>query len=470
MNPRSANSIRPPHWADARPWQTNAALVAIGTAMLCFTRQLIVEYDPDHYVIGKSGVSSAQVFLYLAAAFVVWVGRSNRFTFPIILTFAIACRMVALYPDPILSSDIYRYVWDGIVQHAHINPYRYVPADPHLAFLRDASEGNIYPAINRATYARTIYPPVAQMLFYAVTWISPTVTFMKTVMILFEGLLLWATLQMLKSFGIPRERAILYAWCPLPIWEIAGSGHLDAAAMAFIALAMLFRLRNRPVFTGVFLGLAIFTKFYPLVLFPALYNRFDRNGRIEWKMPAIIAAIGIASYAVYLSVGRLVFGFLGGYVQEEGMESGSRYFPLQFIQHLPGLHNVPNAAYLIFAAFVLGGLTLWAWLTASRPVMPSVEVAQQAPWLRPAFALASALMLLFSPHYPWYVAWLIPFLVLLPNLPMLTYICGLFYLCTTAIATGYGPKQYLLNEYLYGWVALAVVVHFALRRLDKHHC
>ena len=29
--------------------------------------------------------------------------------------------------DPLLSSDIYRYVWDGKVQAAGINPYRYVP-------------------------------------------------------------------------------------------------------------------------------------------------------------------------------------------------------------------------------------------------------------------------------------------------------------------------------------------------------
>ena len=37
---------------------------------------------------------------------------------------------------PFLSSDIYRYVWDGQVQAAGINPYRYVPADPALAGLR----------------------------------------------------------------------------------------------------------------------------------------------------------------------------------------------------------------------------------------------------------------------------------------------------------------------------------------------
>ena len=66
------------------------------------------------------------------------------------------CGWPVLFPPPFLSSDMYRYVWDGRVQVAGINPYRYVPADPALQSLRDDA---IYPHINRADIARTIYPP-----------------------------------------------------------------------------------------------------------------------------------------------------------------------------------------------------------------------------------------------------------------------------------------------------------------------
>lgn len=72
----------------------------------------------------------------------------------IIVGAGLAMRLLALPAPPILSTDIFRYVWDGIVQSAGINPYRYVPADPVLAFLRDAQ---VYPFINRADYAVTIY-------------------------------------------------------------------------------------------------------------------------------------------------------------------------------------------------------------------------------------------------------------------------------------------------------------------------
>src|SRR5258708_7708278 len=144
------------HWSLARPWQTNAALFLIGTALFFLTRQLVSEYN--QYTIGFSGVSGWSCILYLSAAFLILTQPVDRFTFPIILVVAIACRLAALFAEPYLSSDIYRYVWDGVVQHAHISPYRYVPADPALTFLR-APYQYIFDTINRPDSAPTTYPP-----------------------------------------------------------------------------------------------------------------------------------------------------------------------------------------------------------------------------------------------------------------------------------------------------------------------
>ena len=238
---------RPLPWHTARAWQTNAALLLIGSAMVLLARQFISEYD--HFTIGDSGVSGLSVTLYIAACLLILNSPVDRFTFPIILAVAVACRLVTLYPDPFLSSDVYRYVWDGIVQNAHISPYRYVPGDPTLTFLR-APNQEIFDNINRRDYAHTIYPPAAQALFAIIAFISPTLTFMKTAMVLFEGLTMYALVTLLRYIGVRRERTLLYAWCPILIWEIAGSGHLDSVAMAFISLALLFRYRRKPVVTG----------------------------------------------------------------------------------------------------------------------------------------------------------------------------------------------------------------------------
>ena len=455
------HTARIQHWSIARAWQTNAALLLIGTALFFLSRQLVSEYD--HFTIGFSGVSGWFCILYLAAAFLILTQPVDRFTFPIILAIAIACRLAVLFSEPYLSTDIYRYVWDGIVQHAHVSPYRYVPGNPVLAFLREPNQ-DIFDNINRRDYAHTIYPPAAQALFYLITWISGTVTFMKTAMVLFEGITMYALIKLLRNLGIRREQSLLYAWCPVIIWEIAGSGHLDSAAMAFIALALLARYRRQPILTGVFLAIAILLKFYPLVLFPALYRRGD------FKMPTTVAAVVAFAYAAYSSVGMLVFGFLGGYAKEEGITTGTRYFLLELTQRIPGLHSLTPTAYFIICAAVFAAIMWWCWQTASQQGSDKLDhfsSTGDASFLPPAFALAAALMFLFSPHYAWYIIWLVPFLTLMPNLPILTYLLGFFYLYTTALAVP-GPRMFLANEILYAAVFAALIIQLVLKRWPFH--
>ncbi len=464
-----------------RPWSTNAALCLLGLGLLLLSRQFVLEND--HFTIGFSGCSGWSVWLYLAAILVVWTQPVNRTTFRLVIGFAIAFRAMTLFADPFSSSDIYRYVWDGIVQHAHISPYRYVPGDPALMSLAD-KYSDINESINRRNYAHTIYPPVAQMIYWLVTFFSPTVVAMKTAMIGFECITVGALLALLRRLQRPREQILLYCWCPLLVWEIGGAGHVDAAVYAFIVMALLFRYRGQPALTGLFLGLAVMTKFYPLVLFPALYVRRD------WKMPAALAAVVVVGYSVYASVGKLVFGFLSGYAKEEGIDTGARFFLLDLAHSIHGLENISTTAYMVFCAAVLGGISLWAWryasverfddsdsrfghsapgrLTASyaAPVTPATLgwVPQPPATIRAAMMLAFAMMLLFSPHYPWYIAWLVPFLTLAPNLSLLTYLMAFFYLFTTALADP-GPKMFLLNKILYGTVAVVFVLNGMVRLL-----
>jgi hypothetical protein len=453
-----------PRWESVRAWLTNIVLSVLGFILLCLTRQLVQEFH--HFTIGFSGVSGWSVLVYLAAAVLILTQPVNRYTFAIILTVAIACRLVTVLPEPFMSSDIYRYAWDGVVQHAHISPYRYVPGDPALTALR-APNQDLFDHINRRDYAHTIYPPVAQFLFFLITFLNPTVTFMKLAMILMEGLTLYALLHLLTGMGLARERVLLYAWCPLLIWEIGSSGHLDSAAMAFVALALLARYRGRPLATGAFLGAAIFIKFYPLVVFPALFRRG------EYKVPATITALGVFSYACYASVGMRVFGFLGGYLQEEGMQSGTRYFLLELVQRIPGLHALPAAVYMVFVACVFAAILVWCWETASSLAPGKVcrsswtealNLPAGANFLPPAMVLAFTMMLLFSPHYPWYVAWLVPFFVLMPNLPLLAYTCGLFYLSATPLGAGTVQSEFLLNCILYAGVLIALLIDVVWRR------
>jgi alpha-1,6-mannosyltransferase len=440
---------------EGRAWLTNVALCFFGLCLVLLSRQFVLE--SNHFTIGFSGCSGWSAILYVASILVILTQPTNRISFWIVIAFAIAFRATTIFADPFSSSDIYRYVWDGIVQHAHISPYLYVPGDPALSFLR-APHQRIFDNINRRDYAHTIYPPVAQMIYWGATLFSPTVLAMKLVMFAFECVAAVALLSILRLLGRPTIQILLYAWCPLLVWEIGGAGHIDAAVFAFVTLALLFRYREQPILTGLFLAFAVMTKFYPLVLLPALYKRGD------WKMPVTLAAVCGLVYLPYLSVGKLVFGFLYGYTREEGIDSGARFFLLELMQTLHGIEHIPVIAYLLFCAAILGSISLWAWARASKESFNTWAARNDNPaFLRAAMLLGFAMMLLFSPHYPWYIVWLIPLFTLVPNLPLLTYLMAFFYLFTTALADP-GPKMFLLNEVLYGVVTLAFLLSAVLQQ------
>jgi alpha-1,6-mannosyltransferase len=412
--------------------KTNIALAVLGLSLLALCRQGVNEIH--HFTIGFGLVAMYQALLYLVAVWVVLNRPVNRWTLVIIVVCAVACRLVCIFSPPFLSTDIFRYVWDGRVQAAGINPYRYIPADPHLAFLRDS---NIYPHINRRDYAHTIYPPGGQMLFLLITRIGESVVWMKAGIVALEAVTIWILVKLLTAVGLRREQVLIYAWHPLVLWEVASSGHVDGAALPLIALALLLYVRHKPVATGVALAAATLIKLYPIVLFPALYRR-------GWKMPAALAGLVAAGYACYASVGIHVLGFLPDYAKEEGLESGSRYFLLTLARHTLSWETLPTAVFYAFAALLLLGLALWAWLTNQAAPLHAI---------RASFLIAAALMLLFSSHYPWYYLWLLPFVCLLPYLPMLYFTTACFYLYTTSLANP-GPAMYYMFEWLYGTTAL----------------
>jgi len=440
-------------WHAGRAWLTNAVLCLLGSGLLAMTRQFVAEHF--RYRIGYSGVSGWSDVLFVAAVAIVLTQPINRATLWIVLGFAVAMRGIVLFTPPYLSTDIYRYVWDGIVQHAHISPYRYVPGDPVLGALQ-AKYPSIFSHINRRDYAHTIYPPVAQMIYWLATLLSPTVQAMKLAMFTFECVAAAALIALLKRMGRRTTDVLLYAWCPLLVWEIGGSGHVDAVILAFVALALLYRYREQPMMTGVFLGLAVMTKFYPLILLPALWKRGD------WKMPATLVAVCVAGYAAYASVGKLVFGFLGGYAYEEGLDSGTRYFLLDYAQRLRGLNWLTKTDYQILCAVLFAVITLWTWRNASDERLGLNVRVQRPAFVRASMMYALALMLLFSPHYPWYIAWLIPLVALYPNWMTLAYVGAFFYGFTTKWAVP-GPGMFALNSWMYFAVLCAFVVEIAWR-------
>jgi hypothetical protein len=214
----------------------------------------------------------------------------------------------------------------------------------------------------------------------------------------------------LRAVGQPAERVIVYAWHPLPIFEFGGSGHIDALMICFIAVALWARVRGRFGLAGFALAAATLVKIIPIILFPAIYKRWDR------KLPIVFAATVVLCYLPYLfGAGSQVLGFLPQYANEEGLQSGARYYLLLLIDYILDwcgvVHEMPPPVFNGLALALLAGIAIWA-LFRQAPLGKENEEGQ---WISSAFILAFVFSVLLSSYYPWYYSWLAIFICFVPN-------------------------------------------------------
>ena len=388
----------------------------------------------------------AVVFLlYLAAVRLAWYGR-RRVALAVILA-GVLFRLFMLPTPVVLSSDVYRYFWDGRVQLAGVNPYRYPPEAQALAELRDAE---VHPHINRP-WARTVYPPGAQMLFAALASTAPDRLWaLRVLLSTCELMTMLALAGLLRRAGLPEGRVAVYAWAPLPIFEFAQAGHVDAAAIPLVLGALLAAGAGRSGLAGGLLGGAVLVKLYPVALFPVLWKRGDA------RLPAAFAAALVLGYLPYAwGVGRRVLGFLPEYfTRSEEFNIGLRSLLTDGI----GLAGTP--ARLVVSGFLVM-LLLGVLVALGRRRGDGIHDIFVASGL----GVGAYLLLVPSTMHPWYAAWLVPFLVVLPE-PGWWYLTGAVALSYVAYAADPArvPTWALAVEYLPAYLGVLLGIRQAWRR------
>lgn len=336
------------------------------------------------------------LYAVLAVTVVLWRARDVRAAVPLVVLGAALVQLPGLTIAPQSSSDAYRYVWDGRVQLAGHSPYTRAPLDDDLAALRDPV---LFPGlgpddrtgvhglsadptddprtrINRPLVP-TIYPPVAQAYFTVAAAVTPWSVGTFGVQLAAALAAIATTTLLALAFtrrGSPPWPALVFGWCPMVALEAANNGHIEVL-MTLLVVAAVLTVRHR-VISGVLLGLAIAAKLVPLLLVPAL--RVGLRGRL-----ATLGTLAACYLPHLLVAGWLAFGYLPGYVGEEGFDSGaSRYAVLALV--VPGGLRAPVAVLLA------AGLAVIAWRRAAA------EPVSTATWL------FGAALLIATPTYPWY--------------------------------------------------------------------
>lgn len=393
------------------------ALVSVATVMVAATAATVVTTGPADVVSNEVGYLAllATLTVVMVVGWRVAGNLNGRRVLLAVVGAGVLARLMLVPTTPALSSDMYRYLWDGTVQQAGVNPYLHAPDASELAPLRDR---DIWPRIDRED-ERTIYPGGAQLTFrvaralgIASPWSWKLLLTIADVGVL---ALLWRLIH--ARGGIPRD-LLLYAWNPLPILAFAGSGHLDALAVVAVVAAVLQWRHGRHVLVGVLLGAAAAVKLYPLLLLPAFLR--DRNGRWRWSVPVTAVVVLAATYVPYVAAGSRVLGYLtSGYLTEEGYASGRRFV----LATMLGLDGA------VLSGALLAGVAVWSMLTRRSVVTRSV-------------ALLAAALLLTTP-YGWYATPLVALAVASP--------------------AGAGDARLLWPLHGIGLYAVYLVIYFGLR-------
>ncbi len=370
-----------------------------------------------------------------------------------IALWAVLARLALVDAAPLLSDDLYRYVWDGRVALSGVNPFSHAPSSDALAALRDA---HIWPLINHPEIP-TIYPPLAQALFVMVAALGGALSATKLALICAEVVGVAAVGWLMRARWTRRQRAIaltLYGLHPLVIIEVAWSGHVDALAWSLLAIALASHASSpthttaRAARTGAMLGLSVAAKLLGLVLLPLL--ALAPGMRARARVALVTACLGVAalSYAPYADAGGALWSGFSTYAAR--WRANDALFRVHhdsakaLMDHLaspqqrvaPG--DATSEAMISLSrwddAFIARGWTRqWQGRTIADTSFTSGQLAQHLAkligaglmglwllwllliWRDPIAAAPALLLALYAVAptvHPWYVAWLVPLVAL----------------------------------------------------------
>jgi hypothetical protein len=300
---------------------------------------------------------------------------------------------LSLFPTlPSLSTDVYRYAWDGHVQRSGFSPYEHAPDSQALEAIRTPTYRYV-----EHRHVPAVYPIFTQWCFYIGSGISAglqrvgmdvvrsDVWGQKIVFLFFDLAIIGILLRLLAARGRPSSEALYYAWNPLVILEFAGSSHNDSLGIFLLVAGLACWEARKSLHGAAALAGSFLAKYLSALLFP--YLLWKRRWR-EAILFAGLAGTGFALSSLLL----------------DPASDGARY--------LTRWHF--NGSFYSFAELLLGNNSSAAkWLASGLIGTAALWIGrQEKEFVRAAFLIIAATLFLAPTVHPWYFVWLVPFLCL----------------------------------------------------------
>ncbi|TXF88764.1 hypothetical protein FUA23_13005 [Neolewinella aurantiaca] len=354
----------------------------------------------------------------------------------------IVLRVALVFGFPLLSDDVYRFIWDGHLIAAGHNPFAELPAH----YLTEGQEvtglsQELFDLLNSPDYY-TIYPPVAQGVFTLAVWVSPdswygAAVVMKLFLLACELGSLWLLWRLLAARtqdakngfsshgllknvdtlpaeptplsrgekGLSPTNLLFYCLNPLIIVEIMGNLHFEGAMVFFLLLAYYLLQRSKWIAAGVAMAASVASKLLPLMLLPLLIRRLWEWPVRNWwrsgkRFYVFSLAFGIACLLFFAPL-LLSPGFLDGFqsslelYQKKFEFNASIYYVARAIGYLQVGWNQIATIGPSLAKAAAAGILLLALLDRRRD-----WVSLPVGWLW-AFVLY---LLCATTVHPWYLS------------------------------------------------------------------
>ena len=332
-----------------------------------------------------------------------------------VLLGALLLRLPLLPIPPTLSDDVLRYLWDGKVAAAGMNPYALAPEAEKLTPLRD----EIW---RRLPHKRvpTVYPPLSLAAFSIAIRLPFPMPAWKLIAAAADlgacGLLLLVA----GRLGLPAGRTVWYAWNPLVTLEVAGMGHVDSLGIsAVLATVLLLFPRACPLPAGTAAAAGILAKLAPVMAVP-MWAR--QSGRPAQFLVAALGLTAVAALPVVIATGGVPPGLIIYGVSWEF--NGPLFEPLwrllaaagaapalarglDHLKDLTGIYEGFNPLYHYLYPQFLAKL----FLAAGVAVAVVLSLRERDP-AEGTGRLFGRLLLCSATAYPWYILWVLPWAAL----------------------------------------------------------
>ncbi|MEM1357564.1 MAG: glycosyltransferase 87 family protein [Bacteroidota bacterium] len=359
-------------------------------------------------------------FLVSFAGYLVLVYRPQPSSLKLLISLGITLRLALVFAFPLLSDDIYRFIWDGHLVASGINPFAQLPA----FYLEPGNEvaglsPELFERLNSPEYY-TIYPPVAQGVFTVAAWLSPNSWYgasvvMKLFLLFCELGSLWLLWQLFQARPqvpakvvkdqstngpvLPKDqkttRLLLYWLNPLIIVEIMGNLHFEGAMVFFLLLAYYWLQRSNWVASAAAMAASVASKLLPLMLLPFLIRRLW--GRPFWIFSAAFGICCLLFFAPFLLAEDFIDGFRASlelYQRKFEFNASLYYLARAYGYYEIGWNQIARFGPLL-AKVSAGGILLMALVDRRRDWASLAE-----GWLW-AFVLY---LLCATTVHPWYLS------------------------------------------------------------------